>query len=126
MVSDICKKTRQMTENMTHNKACEGDLLGIMDAMKNEGYNPLDRDEHGNTALHCAALGGQVPVVKFFLEDLNYGPTLCSQDGRTVLHVASSGDCLELVRYLLVEQKLEALSADVRGHTPLNYACGLN
>ena len=39
--------------------AREGDLLGIMDAMKKEKYSPLERDEDGNNSLHHAAIGGQ-------------------------------------------------------------------
>ena len=49
-----------------HNMAREGDLLGIMDAMRNEKYNPLEGDEDGNNSLHNAAIGGHVAVVKYF------------------------------------------------------------
>lgn len=50
---------------MLHIKASEGDLTGVTE-MKNNGSNPMDKDECGNVALHYAARNGHLNIIEYF------------------------------------------------------------
>jgi len=55
--------------------------------------------QNGESALHAAALFGQLPVVKLLIE-AGADPTLCNEDGMTPLQVAIQAKKSYVVDYL--------------------------
>ena len=75
---------------MMHDMAADGNLQGIKDSIKNDGYNSLDIDENGINSLHWAAMGEHLSVMKFILEDLNYDLTIPMEKKFNILHIATT------------------------------------
>ena len=90
--------------------------------------NPLLEDKHGRNSLHYAAKGGQVGVMKYFIEKLQHSPEIQISSGRqsgwTPLHIAAQFNHLELVDYLVTEQKVDPMRRANDGDLPLHKACG--
>ena len=43
-------------------------LQTLSQSIKDSSYDPNQRDDDGNTALHCATIEGNIAVVRFLLE----------------------------------------------------------
>ena len=50
-----------------HLAARRGDLEAVIFLMDKDPQNPLQKDKNGNTALHAAAQGGSLDVLKYFI-----------------------------------------------------------
>ena len=96
---------------------------GDLERLKFLKDNPLQKDEYGNTAVHAAAQGGSLDVLKYFIDKRNCNPACLGQHGRTPLHVATEHAHLDVVKYLVTEQQVEPLCQDERGWTPLHLSC---
>lgn len=78
---------------------------------------PLQKDEHGNTALHAAAQGGSLDVLKYFINEKNCNPTCHGHCERTsfmwllnMLILMWSSILLQRSRYnLFVRMKMDGL-----------------
>ncbi|KAF3433964.1 hypothetical protein FNV43_RR25067 [Rhamnella rubrinervis] len=84
------------------------------------------QDEEGMSALHIAAKGGHVNVMK---EIIRQNPDACDivdSRGWTPLHAAVANNKLNVVSYILETPNLENLfnAADNEGNTPLHLAAG--
>ena len=78
--------------------------------MDNEHHNPLQKDKYGDTALHAAAQGGSLDVLKYFIDerdffitDLKCSPNIPGRNGYYLLHYAAQGGHLHIVKYLTDE-----------------------
>ena len=71
-----------------------------------EHQNPLQKDEYGDTALHAAAQGGSLDILKYFINERNCNPACLGYRGRTPLHDASDCAHLDVVKYLVTEQQV--------------------
>ena len=90
------------------------------------GCDPvITQNEHGQTALHIAALHGNMPVVHLLVEIYDCNPTVDDYSGCTAIHLACKGGSLNIVSYLLqMVPKLNPIySRDHSGNTILHYAC---
>jgi ankyrin repeat protein len=65
-----------------------------------------DADHDGWSAMHYAALGGDLSTVKYLAEAYNVDLEATEEDGRTPLHIATNKGALEVVKYLLEEHKV--------------------
>ncbi|MBU6447159.1 MAG: ankyrin repeat domain-containing protein, partial [Verrucomicrobia bacterium] len=74
----------------------------------------------GLTLLHCAALNGQIEVLKYLLSQ-GADPHLVTPSGQTALHCAALKNQTEAVEYLL-SQGCDINAQDKQGSTPLHYA----
>ena len=52
-----------------HLAAMRGDLETVRLLTDKEHQNPLQKDENGDTALHAAAEGGSLDVLKYFIDE---------------------------------------------------------
>ena len=86
-----------------------------------EHQNPLQKDKYRKTALHAAALGGSLDVLKYFIDEKNCNPACLGQYGRTPRHYACAH--LDVVKYLVTAQQVEPLCQDEDGVTPLHISC---
>ncbi|KAI9773868.1 MAG: hypothetical protein M1840_006094 [Geoglossum simile] len=79
-----------------------------------------DEEDYGGTALHCAAVAGNIGVMQILL---HHSPDLHIRDvyGRTALHKAAMNGHEATVK-LLLESGAKAHSKDNKGLTPLCYA----
>lgn len=57
-------------------------------------------NEHGNTGLHWAALGGHLEIVKFLL-DQGSSPALANEQNYVPLDLANFNEKTEVVQYFL-------------------------
>ena len=72
-------------------------------------------DKNNDTALHYAAAGGHLNIVKYFIEETAVVPACLGWHGHTPLHDAACYKHLELVRYLVAEQQVDPLFLDENG-----------
>jgi len=85
--------------------AKRGDLETVKFLTDKKHQKPLQKDEHGNTALCAAAQGGSLEVLKYFINEKNCNPTCHGH--------------LDVVKYLVTEDQVEPLCQDEDGWTPL-------
>ena len=71
----------------------------------NEHQNPLQKDKYENTALHAAAKGGSLDILKYFIDERNCNPAYLGQHGRTPLHDATEHAHFDVVKYLLLSSR---------------------
>ena len=105
----------------------KGDLKAVKYLTEEKRLNPLQEDKDGGNAIHHAAWGGQLAVLKYFIKDRGHNPASVGSTGRragmTTLHTAARYNHLELVRYLVAEQKVDPMCQAEDGSTPLHKAC---
>ena len=97
-------------------------LQVLRQSTKDSDYDPSQRDDDGNTALHCAALEGNMAVVRFLLEECHLSHLGLNRHQHSPLHLAAAHGHLELVHYLMKDNDLHLLSPDMNGWTPVHYA----
>ena len=104
-----------------------GDLETVKFLTKEKQLNPLHEDTGGRNAIYHAAKGGQLGVLKYFIEKRGHNPASQCSTGRvagwTPLHVAAQFNHLELVQYLVAEQQVDPMCQANDGSTPLHKAC---
>ncbi|MCG8626127.1 MAG: ankyrin repeat domain-containing protein [Proteobacteria bacterium] len=105
-----------------HRASLRGEIDTVKQLVETENVNPLLKDKHGDTALHWAAMGGGLSVMKFFIEK-GLSPACQGQYGRTALHAAAKFKHVELVQYLVGEQQVDPLCKDDYSYTSLHSAC---
>ena len=105
----------------------KGDLETVKFLTEEKRLDPLQEDKDGRNAIYCAAWGGQLAVLKYFIEEQGHNPASPSSTGRlagwTPLHVAARFNHLELVQYLITEQHVDPMCQTEHGDTPLHKAC---
>ena len=57
-----------------HQATRRGDLELVMRLIQNDNFDPMEKDQNGDTALHCAAEGGNLAVLKFLIEESSLNP----------------------------------------------------
>ena len=72
------------------------------------------------------AKGGNLDVLKYFIDERNWNPACLGHDGRTPLHVATEHAHFDVVKYLVIEQQVEPLCQDENGWTPLHLSFASN
>ena len=79
------------------------------------------RDDYGWTALHCAAIGGDLQVFQFFLKN---GSNVCSKtkESFNCLHLAAYNRHLKMCINLLQNYNFDILARDDDGWTGLHKA----
>ena len=83
----------------------------------------MQRDQDGFTALHRAAINGNMQVLKYFITETNCNPACPVPLGLTPLHLACQGGHIDVVKYLVIEQQIDPLCEDDYGNTALHRAC---
>ena len=63
------------------------------------------------------AKGGNLDVLKYFIDERSWNPACLGHDGRTPLHVATEHAHFDVVKYLVIEQQVEPLCQDENGWT---------
>ena len=107
-----------------HLKATEKDedLPSIIKMIEN-GHNPLNKDENGNTVLHLAAIYGHLSIIKYFIDEHGFNPAVTGNRDYTLLHSATQGSHLHVVQYLLHEKMVDPVCFADKEITPLHIAC---
>ena len=104
----------------------KGDLETVKFLTEKKRLDPLQEDKDGRNSMYCAAKGGQLAVLKYFIEEQGHNPAipcLSKRAGRTPLHIAAEFNHLELVQYLITEQHVDPMCQTEDGNTPLHIAC---
>ena len=119
----VAMETSHSNENELHLVSRRGDLEEVKRLVEEKKLNPLEKvGKYGHNALHYAADGGHLGVMKYFIER-GYNPASEDSDGRTCLHFAAQLNHYDLVQYLVDEQKMDPMCHNKRGSTPLHKAC---
>jgi palmitoyltransferase len=105
-------------------------LLLIKEVKKGIGLDPSNTLEkyineetsEGYTALHYAAINGNLKIVKLLKE---YGAKIecVTKLGKNVLHLAAESNQPSILVHFLLNEPLEITSVDENGSTPLHWAC---
>ena len=105
-------------------------VLLIKEIKKGIGLDPSNTLEkyinevtsEGFTALHYAAINGNLKIVKLLKE---YGAKIecVTKLGKNVLHFAAESNQPSLLVHFLLNEPLEITSVDENGSTPLHWAC---
>ena len=82
-------------------------------------------DEEGWSALHYAASGGHVEVVKLLMGDPRVDARAISKKGFSAMHYAAAEGHVEVVK-LLLENRVDANAKTNSGATPLHLAAAEN
>ena len=109
-----------------HLASTRGDLEAVKFLTEEKKLNPLQEDKDERNAIYCAAKGGQLAVLKYFIEQGHNPASQCSTGraaGYTPLHAAARYNHLELVQYLIDEQHVDPMCQANDGSTPLHKAC---
>ncbi|CAK9050984.1 unnamed protein product [Durusdinium trenchii] len=110
-------------QNHAFISACEKGRVEEVEAMLHLPHDPNTRDHlsRDQAAIHVAAQGGHLEVVRLLLE-AGANKDAASQVGFTALHLATYSGQLEVVRELLfVGAQKDAVALD--GSTALHWAC---
>ena len=97
-------------------------LQVLKQSIKDSCYDPSQKDDEGNTALHCAAIEGNMAVVRFLLEECHLHHLSLNKHHHSLLHLAAAHGHVQLVHYLMKDKHLHPLSSDIHGWTPVHYA----
>ena len=112
-------------DSTLHLVANKGNLYDEKKEVQSDDYNPLERDELGNTRLHLAAANSDVSVLKCLLEDAKIDVEATNKNKQTVLHMAAIHGESAVVDYLIHTKKFDVLESDRYGWNSLHYACAL-
>lgn len=78
------------------------------------------RDADGNTALHCAALGGHASASRILLRNGGASPNIPNLAGQTAVHCAVEANSTEVLAVLVKDGRTPALDLrDDKSMTPL-------
>ena len=100
-------------------------VLGHLDLVRKlveDGSNPLDTDDNGDTLLHLAAELGRLDILKHLMEDIGC-PATEGWNGTSILHAAAGGGHLPVIKYLVEECSMDVTSLDDERGYPLHSAC---
>ena len=111
-------------ENNTqlHIACYNGDVLKVSACIQVQKLDPLDFNQHGDTALHTAARAGHLNVVKYLVEQCQVNAACEADDGSTAFHVAAFYGHKHLVIYF-IEKGVDPLYCNEYKETPLFLAC---
>ena len=118
-------ETWDSNRHKLHQASYRGDLEEIKKILAAEkNLNPLQKaGDYGQNALHSAAQGGQLGVMKYFVEERGCNPASQDNSGWTPLHYAARLNNLELVQYLVDGLKVDPMCQTNSGYTPLHTSC---
>ena len=109
--------------NMPINIACLGGQLNVVKYLiTKQQCDPNGIEEMGRTLLHYACNKGHMDVVKYLITAHSCDPAVADADCITPLHVACSFGHTTVVQLLLQDRRVDALSEDKYGRTPVYYA----
>ena len=120
---NLIKSEKPVSQADLHNIVRHGDINQLRVALKQK-YNPLDKDVHGYTALHIAALYGKLELMKHLIEEEQLYPTVLGPKKATPLIVATGNGNLSIVKYLIEEQHIDpSADRDEDGYLAIHRAC---
>lgn len=107
-----------------HLASTKGELQEVKKLIKEKQLNPSKKfGKFGRNALHYAARGGHLNVLKYYIEDVGCNAACADRNGDTPLHYAAQFKHLSIVKYLVDKQQIEPFWRDENGRTALHQAC---
>ena len=85
-------------------------------------FDPMCRDNAGNTSLHMACRQKEnLSMSQYLIDECRCDPMSKNNDGNTALHVVCrySPPCLPVIEYIVSTGKIDPLSKNKLGQTPL-------
>ena len=82
----------------------------------------MAKDEHGDTPLHLAALGGSLSTVCTLIDEFKCDPSTKGLNGRIPLHLAAHTGHIDIIRKLVLSYGCDVMAKDDHGDTPLHLA----
>ena len=120
-------ETWDSNRHKLHQASYRGDLEEIKKILTTEkNLNPLQKAgdyAYGQNALHSAAQGGQLGVMKYFVEERGCNPASQDDSGWTPLHYAARLNNLDLFQYLVDGLQVDPMCQTNSGYTPLHTSC---
>ena len=125
----ICNPRSTDDEGLTpFHLACQEGHLKIVEfflGLNMEEFNDVSTED-GRTLLHCAALSGNMEVVRRLIQSTSCDLSTVDAEGRTAVHYAARNGCTSMVQMLVEEYKCNINAVDQTGAMPLHLAakCG--
>ena len=108
---------------MTLHIACLGGQLSVVKYLITEQHcDPNSRGQCGSTPLHFACQSGNMDVIQYLITELGCDPTVVNSKSMSLLHSASCYGHTHVVQWLLQDGRVDALSVDEHGRTPVDCA----
>jgi len=125
MLTGICPIVQNDLERELIAAAERGDLRRVQESLL-AGVNVNIRTEDGLTALHYAARGGYLPIVRALLAAPGIDVNHPENDGYTALHKAALHGHLEIVQALLTVPGINLHIQTIYGNTARRTAVSRN
>ena len=84
--------------------------------------DPNCKDANDSSLLHSASYAGHINLVQYLITERDSNPAITDNMLATPLHVACDQGHIDVVRLLLQDRRVDALSLDKYGWSPVNYA----
>ncbi|KAL3872338.1 hypothetical protein ACJMK2_040269 [Sinanodonta woodiana] len=117
---DITARTKK-GYHVLHISACNDNLSIVKYLIRSNPGLLQQNDKNGWTALHHAALGGSVPVLKTLIA-AGLDITARNNDDENILHIAAGHDNITIVKYLIKNYPGLLQQNDQNGWTALHHA----
>ncbi|XP_047975124.1 ankyrin repeat-containing protein NPR4-like [Salvia hispanica] len=106
--------------NPVHIAAMKGHVQILEELLQHDLSPAMERLHRGQTVLHLCVKHGQLQTLRLLLEKLGDLVRAKDDDGETILHLAVRYNQIEMVRYLVESNKIEKLTDNSMGKTPLD------
>ena len=103
--------------------ACLGGHLNVVKYLITNRYcSPNSTDEQGRTLLHHACVKGHMNIVRYLIKELDCNPLVLDDNHSTPLHLACNSGHIQIVQWLLRDGRVDVMSVNKSGCTPIDYA----
>jgi ankyrin repeat protein len=93
----------------------------ILEFFENSQIDIKTPTQFGANAVHIAAAGGRIDMIKFLCDEKNFDINSTDKNGMNVLHYAVNMDKIEVIKFLHEEKKMD-INTISNGMTPLDLA----
>ena len=111
-------------QTILHFACSHGWIEIVMMLINKYQFDPMCRDNAGNTSLHMACCSKEnLSVIQYLIRECYCNPVSKNDNGNTPLHLACINEDIKLAKYLINECHCDPMSKNNDGNTPLHLAC---
>ena len=109
-------------DDMPIHIACFGGQLNVVKYIITEQLcDPSIKGASGRTALHYVCCTGHIDIIQYLISEQGSNPAITDDMFKTPLHMACDYGHVDVVQLLLQDRRVDALSIDKFGMSPVDY-----